>query len=81
MSTEIKEESDILQVEGINSKGFGFAPKLVMLDDRLSIFSKAIYCYFSSYAGAGKIAFPRVAKIISDLKISRGTYYAHLIRS
>ena len=77
MSTEIKEESDILQVEGINSKGFGFAPKLVMLDDRLSIFSKAIYCYFSSYAGAGKIAFPRVAKIISDLKISRGTYYAH----
>ena len=68
---------DILQVEGINSKGFGLAPKLVMLDDRLSIFSKAIYCYFSCYAGAGKIAFPRVTKIMEDLKIGRTTYYAH----
>ena len=77
MSTETREESDILQIEGINSKGFGLAPKLVMLDARLSIFSKAIYCYFSSYAGAGKIAFPRVNKIIADLKISRNTYYAH----
>jgi len=77
MSTETQEESDILQVEGINSKGFGLAPKLVMLDDRLSIFSKAIYCYFSSYAGAGKIAFPKVTKIIADLKISKNTYYAH----
>ena len=77
MSTDTREESDILQVEGINSKGFGIAPKLVMLDERLSIYSKAIYCYFSCYAGAGKIAFPRVAKIINDLKISKGTYYAH----
>ena len=79
MDTNRHEENscDILQVEGINSKGFGFAPKLVMLDVRLSIESKAIYCYFSSYAGAGKIAFPRVSKIIDDLRISRPTYYTH----
>ena len=79
MNTNGHEENscDILQVEGINSKGFGFAPKLVMLDIRLSIESKAIYCYFSSYAGAGKIAFPRVSKIIDDLRISRPTYYTH----
>jgi len=77
MSTEMKEESDILQVEGIYSKGYGLSPKLVMLDDRLSIVSKAIYCYFSCYAGAGKIAFPKVTKIISDLKISKNTYYTH----
>ena len=77
MSTAIHEESDILQVEGIYSKGFGFAPKLVMQDPRLSAIGKAIYCYFCSYAGAGKIAFPRVAKIMSDLKISKDTFYAH----
>ena len=77
MSTETREESDILQVEGINSKGFGIAPKLVMLDERLSIGSKAVYCYFSCYAGAGKIAFPRVTKIIADLNISKNTYYTY----
>ena len=72
-----KEESDILQVEGIFSKGFGFAPKLVMQDQRLSAIGKAIYCYFCSYAGAGKIAFPKVSKIMSDLKLSKDTFYAH----
>ena len=77
MSTEMKEESDILQVEGIYSKGYGLSPKLVMLDDRLDVISKALYCYFSCYAGAGKIAFPKVGKIITDLKISRNTYYTY----
>ena len=32
---------------------------------------------FCSYAGAGKIAFPRVSKIMADLKINRDTFYAH----
>ena len=77
MSTANHEESDILQVEGVLSKGFGFAPKLVMQDQRLSAVGKAIYCYFCSYAGAGKIAFPRVSKIMADLKINRDTFYAH----
>lgn len=69
--------NDILQAEGINSKGFGVLPKMVMQDDRLSIFAKAIYGYFCSYAGAGKQAFPRVAKIVKDLGISRNAYYKH----
>jgi hypothetical protein len=64
-------------MEGINSKGFGILPKMVMQDGRLSIFAKAIYGYFCSYAGAGKQAFPRVTKIVKDLDISRNAYYKH----
>ena len=68
MSTAVQNESDIVQVEGIYSKGFGLAPKLVMQDQRISAIGKAIYCYFCSYAGAGKIAFPKLSKVINDLK-------------
>lgn len=71
------QHDDILQVEGINSKGFGTIPKLVMQDERLSISAKAIYAYFCSYAGAGKQAFPRVSRIIKDLGISKNAYYKH----
>ena len=73
----VSEAKDILQVQGINSKGFGSVPKLVMQDDRLSIQAKAIYCYFCSFAGLGNTAFPKVEKIIKDLQVSKGTYYKH----
>lgn len=68
---------DLLQMKGVNSKGYGIIPKMVMQDRRLSSTSKAIYAYFCSYAGAGRTAFPSVSKIISDLGISRGSYYKH----
>lgn len=71
-------EHDVLQVDGINSKGYGIIPKLAMQDKRLSATAKAIYAYFCSYAGAGKTAFPSVGKITSDLDISRNNYYKHL---
>lgn len=70
-------DSDILQVQGIHSKGFGIVPKMVMQDERLSIQAKAIYSYFCSYAGAGKTAFPQRNKIIKDLRISKDSYYRH----
>lgn len=70
--------SNIIMMEGINSKGFGFAPKLVMKDTRLSIESKAIYMYFSSYCGAGESAFPKVGTILHDLQISKTRYYKFL---
>lgn len=70
-------DNDILQVQGINSKGFGLIPKLVMQDNRLTIHAKAIYSYFCTYAGAGKTAFPRATKIIKDLRISKNAYYTH----
>ena len=70
-------KDDILQVQGINSKGFGVIPKMVMQDKRLTAQSKAIYAYFCSYAGAGKTAFPSRTKIMDDLGMSKETYYRH----
>ena len=77
MSIDDTGKSDILQVEGVNSKGYGIIPKLVMQDGRISVVSKAIYSYFCSYAGAGRVAFPKVLKIIADLQISKASYYTH----
>lgn len=69
---------DILRVEGINSKGFGIIPKIVMQDRRLTRDAKAIYAYFRSYAGAGTTAFPSVSKICYDLCFgSEDTYRKH----
>lgn len=70
-------QKDILQTEGINSKGFGTIPKLVMTDKRLTAQAKAIYSYFASYAGAGQIAFPKRTKILTDLGMGINTYYRH----
>jgi len=73
----VKQSKDIIQVQGINSQGYGIIPKMVMQDKRLTIQAKAIYGYFCSYAGAGKTAFPKQTKILADLKISRNSYYTH----
>lgn len=66
---QLSETEDILRVQGVNAKGFGIIPKLVMKDPRLPIQSKAIYAYFRSYAGAGDTAFPSVSLIMKDLGI------------
>lgn len=66
-----------LKVEGVNARGYGIMPKMVVLDRKLSIEAKAIYAYFCSYAGAGTTAFPSVSKIISDLGIGKSRYYNH----
>lgn len=72
-----KTTNDILKTDGIQSKGFGIVPKLVMQDQRLTIQAKAIYAYFCSYAGNGTTAFPSRSKILFDLSISKDTYYKH----
>lgn len=69
--------SDFLNTNGVLSKGFGFSPKQVMKDTRLSIEAKAIYSYISSYAGAGMVAFPSVELICHDLNISKNRYLSH----
>lgn len=74
-----KELTDILEVNGVNAKGYGIVPKIVMQDTRLTIQSKAIYAYFCSYAGAGTQAFPSQRKIMYDLGIgSAKTLKKHL---
>lgn len=71
------ETEDILEVEGINRKGFGIISKFVMKDLDLSIESKTIYAYLCSYAGAGSSAFPSRSRILYDLQISKNAYYRH----
>lgn len=73
-----KEFIDILKVEGVNAKGFGIIPKLVMQDRRLTRDAKAIYAYFKSFAGAGNTAFPSIKKICYDLGFGKEeTYRKH----
>ena len=72
-----KEFENILLVEGINAKGYGSIPKLVMKDRRLTAQAKAIYAYFCSYAGCGSTAFPKVSQIMYDLNMTNKTYYKH----
>lgn len=74
MSEEFK---DLLRVEGINFKGFGIIPKLIMFDRNLSLEAKAIYAYFASYAGNGTSSFPGRDYILKQLKISKDAYYGH----
>lgn len=68
----------ILEVEGVNSKGYGIISQASMFDIDLSIQSKAIYAYFVSYTGAGRTIFPKRETILSDLKMSKNAYYKHL---
>ena len=69
--------SDLLVVEGINAKGFGNLPKVVMFDLDLTIEAKAIYAYFCSFAGRGSTAFPGRDKILFDLQVGKNSYYRH----
>ena len=62
---------------GINACGYGILPKAVMMDERLDIKAKGIYCYLASYAGAGETAFPEKKHILYHLNISETTYYKY----
>lgn len=73
----MSEFRDQLKVEGINARGFGTVPKMLMLDKKLTIEAKAIYSYFCSYAGAGTTAFPSTKKIQEDLSVGKARYYKH----
>ncbi|MCH5301111.1 MAG: helix-turn-helix domain-containing protein [Ruminococcus sp.] len=68
---------DILELEGVNSQGYGIVSQAFMFDIDLPIQSKAIYAYFCSFLGAGRTIFPKRETILSDLKIGRNAYYKH----
>ena len=63
-----------LSVEGMLGDGWGFAPRLVMTDPRLSIREKALYAYILTYAAVGKVAYPKVETIQYHLGISDKSY-------
>lgn len=73
--------ADVLEVTGIDSKGYGKIYKSVMRDRNLPIYSKALYAYLCSYAGCGVTAFPKRAKVMRDLSISKDTFteYMHVL--
>lgn len=75
--TTMDNNNDFIQVNGIMSQGYGFSPKAVMRDKRLTIEAKAIYSYMSSFAGAGLSSFPSVKLQLHDLCISEKRYYKH----
>ncbi len=68
---------DLLKVEGINFKGFGIIPKLIMFDRNLTLEAKSIYAYFASYSGNGTSSFPGRDYILKQLKMSKDAYYRH----
>lgn len=70
--------SDELKLEGVNVKGYGNIPKLVMQDTNLTIEAKSIYAYFCSFTGGGvNKAFPSISKICKDLGISENRLLKH----
>lgn len=69
--------ANFLTPNGIFSDGYGFVPKMLMRDKRLTIEAKAIYSYLSSFAGAGMTAFPSVELMIAELGISKDRFYKH----
>ncbi|WP_107839529.1 helix-turn-helix domain-containing protein [Metasolibacillus meyeri] len=70
-------ESNIIQFEGILSKGYGIIPKMVTRDKELSIEAKAIYGYLAAFAGQDHQAFPGVSLICDELNISENRYLKH----
>lgn len=66
-----------IQIIGILSKGYGIMPKMVALDKNLSIESKAIYAFLTSFSGVGQGVFPSVETIINYLKISENRFYKY----
>ena len=68
------DDGGTLTVEGMLGDGWGFAPRLVMTDPRLSIREKALYAYILTYAAVGKVAYPKVETIRYHLGISPQSY-------
>ena len=71
-------ENPTLKGKSMRNYGYGTIPKIVMFDERLDIKSKGIYAYFSSYAGAGEVAFPELKDTLFFLDLSEPTYYRYI---
>lgn len=62
----------------INERGYGFIPRMVMQDKRLTVEAKAIYAYYSSYSTGKAALLPDKGEVIDDLGISPTVYDRHL---
>lgn len=68
------EEKNEFQISGVMSKGYGIMPKMVALDENLSIEAKAIYAFLTSFSGVGHGVFPSIETMIHYLKISENRF-------
>ena len=57
--------------------GFGLIHRNIMRDKKLSIESKAIYGYISSFAGTGMVAYPGISLMCSELNISEKRFHKY----
>jgi len=72
------EMTDIGEIVGVDSEGYGKVSKCVMLDPKLSPSSKGLFAYYATYTGGGRqFAFPSRGKILRDLGIGAASMYKH----
>lgn len=67
-----------LSYTGMKKAGFGVIPRMVMMDERLSVTAKVLYAYLSSFVGGGTVAFPKTSLIQYHLGITQSTYQRHM---
>lgn len=77
-SIESHKTDSLLALDGINAKGYGFIPKLIMCDNRLDVKAKALIAFFYSLVQAGGRAFPHRQTICVYLGLSKNSYYKAL---
>ncbi|GHP14303.1 hypothetical protein YK48G_17280 [Lentilactobacillus fungorum] len=61
----------------IQTKGYGYLPKAIMLDPELDGNSKLIYAFLAAYAGQSGITYPSVGLVASSLGMNHNTYYKY----
>ena len=64
----------LIKAGEIKSFGYGFIPKAVMTDSRLSLKAKALYAYYAAYTGSGESAYPARDVIFYQLGISHNSF-------
>lgn len=64
----------VIRAGGLRSAGYGYIPKVVMLDERLTLQEKALYAYYCVFTGAGESACPKKEDILRHLGVSDRSY-------
>ena len=64
----------VIRAGGLRSAGYGYIPKAVMLDERLTLQEKALYAYYCVFTGAGESACPKKEDILRHLGVSDRSY-------
>lgn len=66
--------SEVVSAEDLSGGGYGNIPKLVMLDNRVSVEAKALYAYICVFSGNSFSAMPSKKTAMYHLNISSNSY-------